>query len=373
MTVPFVDLQRQHRAIWKDLEAAIQAVVDSSQFVMGRFVETFEHHFVEYCGARHAIGVSSGTDALFLALTAAGVGPGDEVITVPFTFAATAEAIARTGATIVFVDVDPHTATMDPERLERAMTSRTKAVLPVHLYGHPADMDSILAVAKRHGAVVIEDAAQAHGALYKGRRVGGIGDIGCFSFYPNKNLGALGDGGMVVTNDAAIAAKIRLLRDHGRQSKYEHVVMGYNSRLDGLQAALLDVKLRYLDQWNGQRKQAAQRYLAGLERSGLSLPTTASWATPVYHLFVVRVPNREVFQRQMEAGGVTTLVHYPHPLHLQPAFASLGYKSGDFPWAERLAREVVSLPLFPEIREDEVDQVVHTVLASLHALSSSLT
>ncbi|MBI3291238.1 MAG: DegT/DnrJ/EryC1/StrS family aminotransferase [Elusimicrobia bacterium] len=365
MIVPFVDLQRQHRAIWNELETAVRAVVESSQFVLGRFLETFEHHFAEYCGVRHAIGVGSGTDALFLALAAAGIGPGDEVVTVPFTFAATAEAIRRTGATVVFVDVDPHTATIDPGQLERVITSRTKAILPVHLYGHPADMDRILTIAKRHGALVIEDAAQAHGTLYKGRRTGGLGHIGCFSFYPNKNLGALGDGGMVVTNDGAVAAKVRLLRDHGRRSKYEHVMVGYNSRLDGLQAALLDVKLRHLDHWNAQRVEAAERYLVGLPGSSLGLPSSAPWATHVYHLFVVRVPDREAFQRQMEAAGVTTLVHYPLPLHLQPAFASLPYKVGDFPWAERLAREVVSLPMFPGIREEEIAGVVHAVMLAI--------
>jgi dTDP-4-amino-4,6-dideoxygalactose transaminase len=320
-------------------------------------VEAFEQAFATYCGAQHGVGVASGTAAVHLALLACGIGAGDEVITSPHTFIATVEAICRSGAAPVFVDIDPATFNLDPYRLEAAISPRTKAIIPVHLYGRPVDMDAILAAARRHGLRVIEDAAQAHGARYRQRRVGAFGDAGCFSFYPGKNLGAYGDGGMVVTDDATIAARVRTLRDHGRSGKYEHATLGFGERLDALQAAVLGVKLRYLDEWNARRRRAAARYCDLLANAGIALPTSADDAESVYHLFVVRVPERDRILSALQAVGIGAGIHYPVPVHRQAACAHLGYARGAFPHAERAAHEVLSLPLYPEITDAQLREV----------------
>ncbi|HEX8284155.1 MAG TPA: DegT/DnrJ/EryC1/StrS family aminotransferase [Pyrinomonadaceae bacterium] len=363
MPVPFVDLQAQYRSIKAEVDAAIQRVLDTSAFVLGREVEAFERAFAEYVGARECVGVSNGTDALHLALLACGVGAGDEVVVPANTFFATPEAVSAAGATPVFVDCDPVTYNIDASKIEAAVTERTRAVIPVHLYGQPADLDAVEAVAKRHDLIVIEDAAQAHGARYKGKRVGALARAGCFSFYPGKNLGAYGEGGAVVTNDAEVARRLRLLRDHGSAVKYRHEIVGYNSRLEGIQAAVLSVKLKYLDEWNALRRQHAARYremLGPLEDAGaLTLPREAPYAEHVYHLFVVQTSARDSMQKFLSSASVQTSVHYPVPAHLQPAYAALGHREGDFPEAERQARRVLSLPMFAELTERQMRYVAH--------------
>ena len=365
MPVPFVDLQAQYRAIKAEVDAAIQRVLDTSAFVLGREVEAFERAFAGYVGARECVGVSNGTAALQLALTACGVGPGDEVIVPANTFFATPEAVSTAGATPVFVDCDPATSNIDAAKVEAAVTERTRAVIPVHLYGQPADLDAVSEVAGRHNLVVIEDAAQAHGARYKGRRVGALARAGCFSFYPGKNLGAYGEGGAVVTNDPEVARRVRLLRDHGSAQKYRHEVVGYNFRMEGIQGAVLGVKLKYLDGWNELRRRHAARYrelLAPLERAGaLMLPREAAYAEHVYHLFAVQTAARDAMQRYLSAAGVQTGIHYPVPCHLQPAYAQLGHREGHFPEAERQARRVLSLPMFAELTERQLAYVAHAV------------
>ena len=351
MPVPFVDLQAQYRAIKAEVDEAIRRVLDSSAFILGREVEAFERAFAEYVGARECVGVSNGTAALHLALAASGVGAGCEVIVPANTFFATAEAVSTAGATPVFVDCDPVTYNIDAGKIEEVITERTRAVIPVHLYGQPADLDAVAEVAERHDLLVIEDAAQAHGARYKGSRVGARGRAGCFSFYPGKNLGAYGEGGAVVTNDSDVARRLRLLRDHGSEQKYRHEIVGYNFRLEGIQGAVLGVKLKYLDDWNALRRQHAARYrelLAPLAGS-IVLPREADYAEHVYHLFVVQTDARDSLQRYLSAAGVQTGIHYPVPVHLQPAYASLGYKEGDFPNAESQSRRVLSLPMFAEL------------------------
>ena len=357
MAIPLVDLQAQYQAIRPEIDAAIQRVLDSTHFILGEEVERFETHFARLCQAEHAVGLSSGTAALHLGLLACGVGPGDEVITTPFTFTATAAAIAYVGARPVFVDIEPDTYNIDPARLEAAITRRTKAIIPVHLYGHPADMAPILGLAHRHGLRVIEDACQAHGATYRGRPVGALGDAGCFSFYPSKNLGAYGDGGMLVTNDETIAAQVRSLRDHGRRGKYEHVAVGYTDRLDALQAAVLDVKLAHLPTWNEQRRQNARAYHRHLGDTDLVLPVERAECRPVYHLYVVRTPRRDQVVSHLQAAGIGAAVHYPKPLHLQPAWQHLGYRRGDLPVSEACAEAVVSLPMYPELSEAQIAEV----------------
>jgi len=365
MPVPFVDLQAQYRSIKAEVDAAIQRVLDTSAFVLGREVEAFERAFAEYVGARECVGVSNGTAALQLALTACGVGPGHEVIVPANTFFATPEAVSTAGATPVFVDCDPVTYNIAPAKIEAAVTERTRAVIPVHLYGQPADLDAVFEVAAAHGLSVIEDAAQAHGALYKGRRVGALGRAGCFSFYPGKNLGAYGEGGAVVTDDPEVARRVRLLRDHGSEQKYRHEVIGYNFRLEGIQGAVLGVKLKHLDAWNALRRAHAARYremLGPLEEAGaLSLPREAAYAEHVYHLFVVQSAARDSMQRYLAGAGVATGIHYPVPAHLQPAYAPLGRREGDFPESERQARRVLSLPMFAELTERQLRYVVHAV------------
>ncbi len=356
--IPFLDLKAQYNDIRAEVNLAIQGVLDSCQFTLGSEVEAFEQEFAAYCGASHGVGVNSGTSALHLALLAAGVGPGDEVITVPFTFVATVAAIRYTGAMPVFVDIDPHTFTLDPAAIEAAITPRTKAILPVHLYGHPADMDPILAIARRHGLVVIEDAAQAHGAEYKGRRVGSLGDLGCFSFYPGKNLGACGEGGMVVTDHPHYTKTLRMLRDWGAERKYHHTLLGYNFRMEGLQGAVLRVKLRYLEDWTEARRAAAVHYNQLFQGSGVQTPEAMPWARHVYHIYAVRSPDRARWQASLEAQGIQTGIHYPFPIHLLPAHADLGYAAGAFPHAERAALEVLSLPIYPELTAAQREAVV---------------
>jgi dTDP-4-amino-4,6-dideoxygalactose transaminase len=359
--IPFVDLQAQYRSIKSEIDEAVLRVLDSAQFVLGPAVAAFEKDFAAYCQTREAIGVNSGTSAIHLSLLAAGVGQGDEVITVPFTFVATAAAIEYAGAKPVFVDVEPGYWTMDPKALEAALTPRTKAIMPVHLYGQPADMDPIMAFAHRHGLVVIEDACQAHGAEYKGHRCGSIGDIGCFSFYPGKNLGAYGEGGAVVTSDPAHARKIRLLRAWGEETRYEHQLRGFNYRMDGIQGAILGVKLRHLDDWIEARRRHAKEYSAQLAAAGVDVPMERTHARHVFHLYVVRLRDRDQWRARLTEAGVQTGVHYPIPVHLQPAYRDLGYVRGDFPVAERAGEEVLSLPIYPELTRDQIAMVA-TVL-----------
>ncbi len=364
--VLFNDLRPQYAAIREEIDAAVRRVLERGWFILGPEVEAFEAEFAAYCGARYAVGVGSGTEALHLALWACGVGPGDEVVTVAHTAVPTINAISLTGARPVFVDVDPVTYTMDPAAAAAAITPRTRALLPVHLYGHPADMAPLQALAQRHGLWLIEDAAQAHGAEYRGTRVGRLGHLAAFSFYPTKNLGAYGDGGMVVTDDAALAERLRLLRNYGQTDRYHHQVEGLNSRLDELQAAVLRVKLRHLEAWTAARRERAARYAAGLP--GVRTPTEAPGARHVYHLYAVHVPQRAQVQERLAAAGIGTLVHYPIPAHLQPAYAHLGVPRGALPVTERLADEELSLPMYAELPLEQVDYVAATlarVLADL--------
>jgi len=356
--VPFLDLNAHHAPLREEFDRAIAEVIDSGAFAGGPFVEKFEAEFATYCQACHAIGLGSGTEALWLSLLACGVGPGDEVITVPNTFMATAEAITYCSARPVFIDVDERTYTMDPAGLEKALTSKTKAIIPVHLFGQPADMDPILEFARKHGLFVIEDAAQAHGAEYKGQKAGTLGDAGCFSFYPGKNLGAFGEAGAVVTNNSELDAKIRILRDHGQIRKYRHTMVGWNCRMDGIQAAVLRVKLKRLENGNLLRRVHAQEYnraLAGLE--DMVRPLEADYARHVYHIYAIRVQTRDEVMWLLKEKGIECGVHYPVPVHLQKAYRHLGYEAGALPVAEQGALEFVSLPMFPELTEEQVATV----------------
>jgi dTDP-4-amino-4,6-dideoxygalactose transaminase len=357
--IPFVDLKRQCRAICDEVHQAIQEVLDQCAFASGPAVAAFEADFARYCGVRHCIGVNSGTSALHLALLACGVGPGDEVITVPMTFVATAWAISYVGARPVFVDIEPDTVTIDISQVERAITSRTRAILPVHLYGQMAQLDPLLEICDRHGLALIEDAAQAHGAMYHGRRAGAVGRVGCFSFYPSKNLGAYGEGGAITTNDDAIAARVRSLRDHAQSERYRHEELGFNYRMDGLQGAVLSVKLRHLEGWNARRRQVATRYRALLGDTPLALPNEAEGRHHVWHLYVVRHTERNRLQQALTAAGIASGIHYSIPVHLQPAYTSLGYRAGDFPVAERVAQQCLSLPIYAEITEKEQGHIAH--------------
>ena len=361
--IPFVDLKAQYLSIKPEVNAAIQGVLDSCAFTLGPEVAAFEQEFAAYSSAKQGIAVNTGTSALHLALLAAGVGRGDEVITVPFTFVATASAIDYTGARPVFVDIDPKNFTMDPKAVEAAITERTKAIIPVHLYGQPADMDPIRAIAERHGLVVIEDAAQAHRAEYKGQRVGSLGDMGCFSFYPGKNLGAYGEGGMVTTDSAAHARTIRMLRDWGAEKKYHHVLKGYNFRMEGIQGAVLRVKLPHLDAWTEARRTVAAHYDRLLAGSGIVTPKAMPYAYHVYHVYAIRTPHRSAWQEALQAKGIQTGIHYPTPVHLLPAFADLGYREGQFPHAEAASREVLSLPMYPELTEAQCEEVARALLS----------
>jgi dTDP-4-amino-4,6-dideoxygalactose transaminase len=365
--IPFVDLKAQYHSIKPEIDTAVLNVLESCQFVLGDEVAAFEAEFATYCQASYSIGVNSGTSALHLALLALGIGPGDEVITVPFTFVASVAAIVYTGARPVFVDIDPCSFTMDVNQIESAITQATKAILPVHLYGQSADMDPILEIAERYGLAVVEDAAQAHGAEYKGRRVGTLGHLGCFSFYPGKNLGAYGEGGAVVTNDAELTRTIRMLRDWGAERKYEHVLKGYNYRLEGIQGAILRVKLRHLEKWTAARRAHAARYDELLGGSGVQNPQQMSYAGHVYHIYAVRTQQRDALQKALHASGVQTGIHYPIPVHVLPAYADLGYRSGDFPCSEQASSEVLSLPMYAELGEEQVRAVAEAVSASFYA------
>jgi dTDP-4-amino-4,6-dideoxygalactose transaminase len=359
--IPFLDLRAQYQSIEQEVVSAVTRALASTQWILGDEVEEFEKEFAHYSGGKFGIGVNSGTSALHLALLAAGVGPGDEVITVASTFVATTAAIDYTGARPVFVDIDPITLNIDADLVESAITERTRAILPVHLHGQPSNLDPLLDIARRHNLVVIEDAAQAHGAEYKGRRVGSIGDMGCFSFYPGKNLGACGEAGMVVTNNPEYAAKIRMLRDWGQERKYHHVLKGFNYRMEGLQGAILRVKLRYLDGWTEARRRHARCYDELLADSGILLPRESVDVRHVYHVYAVRLSRRDDIQASLLKRNIQTGIHYPIPVHLQKAYSDFGYTRGDLPVTEQAADELLSLPMFAELRGDQITTVCNVL------------
>lgn len=359
--VPFVDLAAQYALIGHEVESAMREVLRKTNFILGEEVRLFEEAFAAYCEVGYAVGVDSGTSALELALRALGVGPGDEVITAANTFIATVLAITDSGATPVLVDVDPLTYNIDPEKLARAITRRTKAIIPVHLYGQPADMDAVQEIAQRQGLLVVEDACQAHGARYKGARAGSLGHAAAFSFYPSKNLGAYGDGGMVVTDDPEVAETVRMLRNYGQREKYVHLVPGYNRRLDTLQAAVLGVKLPHLDRWNEARREHARVYGLALQGAAVTLPVVAGYAEPVYHLYAILADERDGLQEALRRQGVAAGIHYPIPIHLQPAYRHLGYEAGDFPVTERCARQALSLPMYPELTPEAIARVAGAI------------
>ena len=359
--IPYLDLKAQYHSIKAEVDAAVLRVLDSTQYILGEEVAAFEREFASYCQAAEAVAVNSGTSALHLALLAAGIGAGDEVITTPFTFVATVAAIRYTGATPVLVDIEPDYFTIDPAKIEAAITPRTRAVIPVHLYGQPADMKPILEIARRRGLTVIEDAAQAHGAEYHGARCGSIAEIAAFSFYPGKNLGAYGEGGALTTTRADVATTCRTLRDWGQERRYEHRLKGFNYRMDGIQGAVLRVKLRHLDAWTQRRRQVAAWYADALDPESVRLPQTRPGCTHVHHVYVVRSQARDALRASLDAQGIQTGIHYPIPVHLQPAHADLGYGAGDFPVAEGIAREVLSLPIFPEMTREQVATVADAI------------
>ena len=360
--VPLVDLKVQYRVIHDQINAVVNDIFDGGWFILGPHVESFERAFAKYCGGGEAIGVGSGTDALFVALRACGLGPGDEVVTVSNTFIATAFAIENVGATPVFVDIDPLTFNIDVTQIEAKITTHTKAILPVHLFGQPADMDPILDIAKAHQLFVIEDACQAHGAKYKGRMAGCLGDVGCFSFYPTKNLGAYGDGGLVLTRNPELAERVRLLRNYGQSRKYVHQIRGYNSRLDELQAAILQAKLTHLEEWNEARRRIAARYNAGITAAHVTLPHVFEDAYHVYYVYVVRTPHRDALQEWLAARGIVTQIHYPIPIHLQEVYR--GFANVPLlPLTEKASAEILSLPMFPELTDEQVDWVIESINA----------
>jgi dTDP-4-amino-4,6-dideoxygalactose transaminase len=363
--IPLLDLRAEYHELKSEIDAAVGRVLESGQFILGPEVTALEEEFASFCHVKHAIGANSGTSALHLALLGAGIEPGDEVITVPFTFYATAAAIGYVGAVPVYVDIDPRTLNLDVTRLEAAITQRTRAILPVHLYGQPADMDPILEIARRHKLVVIEDVAQAHGAEYKGRRAGGIGDIGCFSFYPTKNLGAAGEGGMVTTNNSEYAGTIAMLRNWGEEHRYYPVLKGYNYRLPAIQAAMLRVKLRRLNLWTETRRNLAGEYDCLLEDADVMRPVSPADARHVYCLYTIQADDRDRLQKELENAGIQTAVHYPLPIHLMPAYADARYKAGDFPVAEACARRVLSLPLYPQMTKHQVQRVAGEIIRLL--------
>lgn len=368
MKIPFVDLKAQYGEIKKSTGLSFQRLLKRGDFILGEDVGDFEKSFARYIGTKFALGVNSGTDALFFGLLILGIGPGDEVIVPAYTYIASAFAVSYTGAVPVFVDIDERTFNIDCGKIEEKITRRTKAIMPVHLYGQPADMDEIRRIARRHGLNIIEDAAQAHGALYyegrgtkdggRGKKVGSMGDIGCFSFYPTKNLGAFGDGGMIVTNNPKIFERVKKLRDYGRKSRYEHVSLGYNSRLDSMQAVFLNEKLKKLDEWNKKRIEAARYYKRLLaDAPTIILPSEAAYSRHVYHIFAVRVQNRDVVIKKLRDAGIEALIHYPLPLHLQKVYKKLGYRRGDCPVAEKVSGEVISLPIYPHIKKNKIEYV----------------
>ena len=359
--VPFLDLRAAYEELKAELDEAVSRVLGSGYYLLGKEVEAFEEEFAEFLHVKYCVGVGNGLDALQLALRALGVGQGDEVLVPSNTYIATWLAVSYAGAVPVPVEPDERTYNIDPEKLEAAITDRTKAIIPVHLYGQPADMDPILEVARKHNLWVLDDAAQAHGARYKGRRVGGLGNIAGWSFYPGKNLGAFGDGGAVTTNDGELADRVRVLRNYGSRTKYFNEVRGFNSRLDEIQAAVLRVKLKHLDEWNGRRRHIAELYLRDLERCDLILPYVPEWADPVYHLFVVRSGQRDALQQYLKTQGIGTLIHYPVPPHLQQAYCEIGLAAGTLPISERIHRQVVSLPIGPHVTEAQVETVTRAV------------
>lgn len=359
--IPFLDLKAQYLSIKHEVDEAIHRVLDSCSYILGAEVAEFEKEFAAYSETQFGIGVNTGTSALHLSLLSAGIGPGDEVITTPFTFVATIAAIEYAGAKPVLVDIDPQTYNIDPARIESAIGPRTRAIMPVHLYGLMAEMDPILEIARRRNLVVIEDACQAHGAEYKGKRAGSFGDLAAFSFYPGKNLGAYGEGGMVVTNNADHAKRVRMLRDWGAEKKYHHVLKGYNYRLEGIQGAVLRVKLRYLEGWTEARRKAAARYNDQLRGTGIVVPQASAHQRHVYHVYAIRTKQRRVWQEALSAQGIQTGIHYPFAVHTLEAYSNLGYAPGDFPHAERAAAEVLSLPMFPELTADQCDRVAAAV------------
>ena len=364
--VPPLDLKAQWLSIKDEISAAINAVVESQQFILGPQVHALEEEVARYCGTKFAVGVASGTDALLLALHAAGVSPGDEVLMPTFSFIATADSVSLLGAIPVFVDIDRATFAIDPTQLETKITPRTRAIMPVHLYGHPADMDPINSLAQRHNLKVIEDNAQAIGAKYKNRKTGCLGDLGCISFFPSKNLGGYGDGGMIVTNSEAYSKHLRVLRNHGSAQKYYATEQGWNSRLDEIQAAILRVKLRHLDNWGAARRKNASSYTQLLKAvPGVATPIEALWAEHVYHQYTIRVSNRDRVQSALTKEGIVTTVYYPTPMHLQPVFANLGYQEGDLPRAEQAAKEVLSLPIYAELTSEQINRVVAAISAAV--------
>jgi len=364
--VPYFDLKTQYAGLREEILAALDRVCQNASFILGEEVEKFERSFAEFCGVKHCVALNSGTSALHLALVAAGIGPGDEVITTSNTFIATVEAIHYTGAKTVFADIDPATANIDPLEIEKAITKQTRAIIPVHLYGRPADMDAISEIAARHNLLVIEDACQAHGAKYNGKRVGGFGHAAAFSFYPPKNLGAYGEGGALTTNDEEVAKLARSLRTHGESTRYFHKYIGYNYRMDGFQAAVLNIKMNHLVEWTSKRQERANLYRQLLTDTSVQLPEDPAESECVYHLFVVYVENRDRVRAELEKRGVQTAVHYPKPLHLQEAFANLGYGPGSLSHTERACERVISMPLFPEITEEQV-RYAATSLAEIAA------
>lgn len=362
MNVPFVDFSEQYQEIKKEVDAGLERVFKTGAFILGPDEKDFEKDFARYCGATHGVGVNSGTDALFLAMRAMDIGPGDEVIVPAFTFIATALGVSFAGAKPVFVDIEEKSFNLDPQKLEKAITHKTKAIIVVHLYGQPAEMDEILAIARKRGVKVIEDSAQAHGAIYKGKRIGALGDMSCFSFYPTKGLGGFGDGGMILTNDTGLYERVLMLRDYGRKGRYEHIIKGYNSRLDTVQAVVLSAKLKHLDSWNKTRAEHAALYAKLLKGvAGVTSPATLPDRTHVFQTFAVRVKNRDVIAEEMKKAGIGVLIHYPIPLHLQEAYKELGYQRGDFPVSEKAGDEELSLPMFPHMTQVQIEYVCETL------------
>ena len=358
MKVQFIDFQGEYQAIKDTIDGGLKKVFERGDFILGREEKAFEAEFAEYCGVQYAVGVNSGTDALYLALASLDIGPGDEVILPSFTFIATALCVSYTGAKVVFADIEEDTYNLDPRKLKKLITPKTKAVIPVHIYGQSADLEEILQLARAHGIKVIEDAAQAHGATYQGRKIGSFGEMACFSFYPTKGLGAFGDGGMVVTNDKGLYEKLLMLRDYGRSERYHHKIKGFNSRLDTIQAVVLSAKLKRLDQWNAMRQGHAAYYCQLLKKgNGIKTPTIQKDRSHVFQTFAVRLKDRDRICEALNKMGIGALIHYPIPLHLQEAYAELGHKRGDFPVAERVAGEILSLPMFPHITPEQIEYV----------------
>ncbi len=361
--IPFVDLKTQYKNIKNDIDNAIAEVISKSAFIGGPFVDSFEKKFAKFCNVKHCIGVGNGTDAIFIALKTLNIGPGDEVITAANSFIATSEAITMTGARVIFVDINPQTYNIDVNKIEKEITPKTRAIIPVHLFGQPADMDPILELANKYDLKIIEDAAQAHGAVYKGRQIGSIGDVGCFSFYPGKNLGAYGDAGALITNNNELALKARMLANHGRADKYNHEIEGVNSRLDGLQAAILEVKLRHLPNWTDLRRKNAYSYNNHLKDTDLLTPVEINNVKSVYHIYVIRVKNstRQRLQEHLKSKGISSGIHYPIALPNLKAYSYMNYSENDFPEATSASQEILSLPMYPELKEDQIQYIAQTI------------